>query len=227
MNLKIKPYFFRLIKENLTYLISSCFLFIIFLIMIKVGIDKISSGEKKIKALTKEVDKLQKKVTLFQTALPSTEKLDEDIKLLNNLIPNIEDYFSIIYALETLSQKTGFLVTDYSVNISKSTVNKLKLTVTGIGDSNSFIRFLDQYNFSGGRLITSDKIELTPELTGAIKIDLTFYSKSQKIGTENELLVNEKAFQDLESIKRKVSFNLITSEEENLDLNYPKKTNPF
>lgn len=225
--MKIKPYLLRLIKENVIYIISIFFLLVMITVAIKVGLNKIFQSELKIKTLTKEIDQLQKKANLFKVSIPSTEKLDEDIRLLNRLIPNLEDFFSIIYSLETLSQKTGFNIVDYSVNIDKSAVNELKLNVTGIGDSGSFIKFLNEYNFAGGRLITSDKIVLKPELIGAVKIDLTFYSKNVPVSGSSEIQTDDKIFKDLEAIKQKVSFNFAEPDQKNLDLSYPRKSNPF
>ncbi len=226
MKLKIKPYLLRLVKENIVYIFSLFFLFILIVIVIKTGFDKITDSNSKIKTLTNEVNSLQSKAAFFQETIPDTAKLDEDVKLLNLLIPNIEDYFSIIYSLETLSQKTGFNVVGYSVSIGKSTPNKLRLSVTGLGDSTSFMKFLDEYNFSGSRLITSDKIELNPQLTGAIKIDLTFYNKSTST-TNTDITPNKKIFQELEAIKQKVNFDFSQNVQENQDLSYPKKSNPF
>lgn len=225
--MKIKPHLLHLIKQNVVYLISIFFLLVMIAIAIKVGLGKIFNSELKIKTLTKEIDQLQKKANLFKVSIPSTEKLDEDIRLLNSLIPNLEDYFSIIYSLETLSQKTGFNIVDYSVNIGKSTVNKLKISVTGIGDNDSFIKFLNEYNFAGGRLITSDKIVLNPELIGAVKIDLTFYSKNVPVSSSSEIQIDNKIFKDLEAIKQKVTFNFAETDQENIDLSYPRKSNPF
>ena len=117
------------------------------------------------------------KVTLMNSAVPQSEKLDEDVKFLNTLIPDVEDYFSVIYALEQLSKKTNFVITSYSVNVKASTTDKLRINVTGVGDSESLIHFLKDYNFDGGRLITSDKVQLDPNFSGSIIINLTFYNK--------------------------------------------------
>ena len=228
MRLRIKPYLLRLIRENLVYLLSSLLLTVLIITVTKVSLDKIIQAETDIGTLNSDISKLQKKITLFQTVIPPSNKLDEDVALLNSLIPNVEDYFSVIYSLETLSEKTGFSIIGYSVNVNKSTANKLRLTVTGVGDSNSFLKFLQNYNFAGGRLITSDKIELNPQLSGSIKLDLTFYNKSTANNNTDINVTDNKAFQDLESIKQKVSFDFGQSQAaENLDLNYPKKSNPF
>lgn len=225
MKLKIKPYLFRLIKENILYIISLFFLLIFIIVTTKLSLDKINLGKSRINILKTDVDQLNKKVKLYQKSIPSTDKLDEDVKLLNRLIPNVEDYFSVIYALDKLSEKTGFLIINYSVNVKKSTSDKLRLTVNGIGDSEGFLRFLEEYQFSGGRLITSDKIELNPEMSGTIKLNLTFYNKAVKPENKEITMTDSKIFDKLESIKEKVSFDF--NEEGGIDLDYPKKNSLF
>lgn len=225
MKLKIKPYLFRLIKENILYIVSLFFLLILIITTIKLSLDKINLGKSRINILKTDINQLNKKVKLYQESIPSTDKLDEDIKLLNRLIPNVEDYFSVVYALDKLSEKTGFLIINYIVNVKKSTSDKLRLTVNGIGDSEAFLRFLEEYQFSGGRLITSDKIELNPEMSGTIKLNLTFYNKAVKPGNEEITITDSKIFDKLESIKEKVSFDF--DEEEEIDLDYPKKNSLF
>ena len=226
--MKIKPFIRRLIKENIFYLIGNVFIFILIIITVRIGLTENLSYDKKITALKIELNQLQNKVALMNTIIPSSDKLDEDLKLLNTIIPNIEDYFSIIYALEKLSQKSSFIITTYSVNVSKSTTEKLKLSVTGIGDSQSFINFLKNYNFGGGRLITSDKIQLDPKFFGSIIIDLTFYAKNVSTGKSLELAPDDKIFKELETLKSKVNFSFDSNSASNTpDLNYPKKSNPF
>lgn len=226
--MKIKPFIQRLIKENIFYIVGNVFIFILIIITIKIGFTENSNYNKKIAVLKTELSQLQNKVTLMNTTIPPSDKLDEDLNFLNTLIPNIEDYFSIIYALEKLSQKSNFVITEYVVNVEKSTAEKLKLSVTGIGESQFFINFLKNYNFGGGRLITSDKIKIDPNFFGSIKIDLTFYSKNVSTGKNLELAADEKIFKELETLKSKVNFSFDSNgETNNPDLNYPKKTNPF
>lgn len=225
MKLKIKPYLFRLIKENVLYIVSLFFLLILIVTTIKLSLNKINLGKSRINILKTDINQLDKKVKLYQESIPSTDKLDEDIKLLNRLIPNVEDYFSVIYALDKLSEETGFLIINYSVNVKKSTSDKLRLTINGIGDSEAFLRFLEKYQFSGGRLITSDKIELNPEMSGAIKLNITFYNKAIKPGNEEIMIADSEIFNNLESIKKKVSFDF--DEKERIDLDYPKKNSLF
>lgn len=228
MKNKIKPFIRHLIRENIFYIIGNVFIFALIIIVIRIGLTENSSYNEKIKTLKTELGQLQNKITLMQTTIPSSAKLDEDLNFLNALIPNIQDYFSIIYALEKLSQKSGFVITEYSVNVGDSTSERLKLEVTGSGDSQSFINFLKNYNFSGDRLITSDKIKLDPNFFGSIKIDLTFYAKSVETDKNLELIPDYKFFQELETLKSKVNFSFDSNTViNNPDFDYPKKSNPF
>jgi len=224
---KIKPYLYQLISKNLVYLISTVLIFIFFLLSIKIGLGKISTLDTKNKSLTTDINALQTKYSLLNNPLILEENLDEDIVFLNQLIPNSEDYFSIIYALENLSQKTNFNIVSYNINLSSSTKNRLKLLVSGIGDINSFMNFLETYNFAGGRLITAEKISLSPQIPNLIGINLTFYNKKISYNSQAQVKVNENIFEKISTLKKKVSFNFTQNAEENLDLSYPRKSNPF
>lgn len=228
MKNKIKPFIKRLIKENIYYIIGNIFILTLIIITFRIGLSESSNYNTKISSLKTENIGLMNKVTLMNSTIPGSEKLDEDVSFLNALIPNAEDYFSIIYALEKLSQKSGFIITDYTISISSSTLEKLRMKISGEGDSLTFVNFLKDYNFSGGRLITSDKVQLDPNFSGAIIIDLTFYSKKTVAANSLELSPNSNIYKELETLKAKVNFNFentIASSSPNLD--YPKKNNPF
>ncbi|KKP60296.1 MAG: hypothetical protein UR56_C0026G0004 [Candidatus Roizmanbacteria bacterium GW2011_GWC2_34_23] len=228
MKNKIKPFIKRLIKENIYYIIGNVFIFILIIITVKIGITEITKYKTKIASLELENIQLMNKVTLMNSSIPVSEKLDEDVKFLNTLIPDVEDYFSIIYALENLSQKSNFIITSYVVNVGTSTSEKLRMKVTGIGDSKSFIDFLKDYNFSGGRLITSDKVQLDPNFSGSIIIDLTFYNKKTEVANKLEKSPNSNIFKELESLKAKVNFSFDNNSGlSSPSLDYPKKSNPF
>jgi len=228
MKNKIKPFIKRLIKENIFYIIGNIFIFLLIIVTIKIGVTEIADYKTKIDLLKVENTELMNKVTFMNSTIPEPDKLDDDVKFLNTLIPNTEDYFSIIYALEKLSQKTNFIITNYTVNVGTSTSEQLRITVTGVGNSQSFIDFLKDYNFSGGRLITSDKIQLDPNFAGSLIINLTFYSKKTEVSDKLETFPNANIYKELETLKSKVNFSFESNEatgEANLD--YPKKTNPF
>ncbi|MFA5770477.1 MAG: hypothetical protein WC894_03215, partial [Patescibacteria group bacterium] len=228
MKNKIKPFIKRLIKENIYYIIGNVFIFLLIIITIKIGLTENAKYKTKINSLELENIDLMNKVTLMNSTIPDTDKLDEDVRFLNTLIPNSEEYFSIIYTLEKLSQKSNFIITNYTVNVGKSTSQKLKISVTGVGNSQSFVDFLKSYNFSGGRLVTSDKVQLDPNFSGSLIIDLTFYTKKTEAGNKLEKSPNVNIYKELESLKTKVNFsfdNNVATASPSLD--YPKKANPF
>lgn len=228
--IKIKPYLYQLIKENILYIAFSFGFLILIIFLVQSSVAKIFTLNQKYQTTTSEVNKLRKRFDLLNTIVPSTEELEQDIKILNALIPNAEDYFSILYALDKLSQDTGFIIASYDVDMKKSTSDKLKLSVSGIGDTANFINFLNSYNFSGGRLITSDKIELNAKTSGQIKIDLTFYNKKINLNYNQNMTINKKVFEDIIALKSKINFifdDQSASETANVDTNYPIKNNPF
>ena len=129
-----------------------------------------------------------------------------------------------------MSQKTGFLITSYTINLTTSQPNKLRLNIGGIGDNNAFLNFLRDYPFSGGRLITADKIELGSQTTGVTKIDVTFYSKKVTSDKKETLNLSSQEIKEIEALKSKLDFIIKDSQSVNegeIDTNYPRKTNPF
>lgn len=226
--MKIKPFLRRLIKQNIVYIIGNIFLFILILACISIGFSQIHSYDDKITSAKTELSQALDKVTLMKTTIPPTDELNSDLEFLNTLIPNVEDYFSIILTLDHLSQKSNFIITSYTVNIGSSSDSRLKLTVIGQGDSQSFVDFLKNYNFGGGRLITSDKIKVDPNFVGLIQIDLTFYTKAIETNNNLDSIPDAKVFQNLAKMKSSVNFNMESvSASSSPDYNYPRKANPF
>lgn len=228
--IKIKPYLYQLIKENILYIIFSLCFLVLIIFLVQSSVAKIFTLNQEYQVTEREVNELKTRFDLLNTVVPSTKELEQDIKILNTFIPDEEDYFSIIYALDKLSQNTGFIITSYNVNMSASTVNKLKLSVSGVGDTAKFINFLSKYNFSGGRLITSDKIELDAKSSDQIQIDLTFYNKKDNIDYNQNMPINQKIFEDITTLKSKINFifdDQSASGEANIDTSYPTKNNLF
>ncbi|GAB4219118.1 MAG: hypothetical protein Fur009_3640 [Candidatus Microgenomates bacterium] len=230
MKIKINKFLINLIKQNITYIITFIFLIFLFITILLIGISKINHNKKIINKLTQELNNFKQQYSPYNYDDEKKLIIEEDIKLLNMLIPNIEDYFSIIYSLERLSSETGFAIVDYHVDVINSTKNSLQLTISGIGDSKSFLNFLEKYNFAGGRLITSNKIEFDSNKNNAIKLNLTFYSKdiSKSITSniDNSYLDLDNLLEKIDKIKSKITFDFI-SQQDNINLNYQKKSNPF
>ncbi len=225
--IKINPYFRQLIKDNFTYILGFIIILFLSFSILFFGLRRVSNINNNIKKLRDEIAILSSKAELINIAIPAQENLDEDIKILNQLIPNTEDYFSIIYALEKLSQETGFMIVDYTVNIGTSTPNKLKLTVTGLGDADSFLKFLQNYQFGGGRLITSDNILLSQNLNGTVKLDLTFYNKKTDIKSDQLIQPDKNLFKFINKVKSKIGVDYTNLKNSSDKIDYPAKDKPF
>ncbi len=185
-----------------------------------------ADNNQKLAQLQNDVNDLKsKRATLDSSIINNPGVVDEDVQVMNKLIPEAEDYFSIIAALEELSSKTGFIVTSYEVNVNQSGENKLSVSVTGIGDQQSFIEFLRQYNFQGERLITIENISLGEDQIGGFTLALNFYNKKASSIPNTNLDYNA-SLNQIETIKRKVYFNL-TNTQSTVNGDYQKKSNPF
>lgn len=230
MKIRIKPYLRTLLKENLAYFIVNVLLFIVALVFLLYNMDEIPKRQAKIDQLDKEISNLKDKTRLVESKGSASDKdLQNYSILLNNLIPNSEDYFSIIYALEKLSQDTGFLISNYSINLQASTGQKTKLKITGKGNKDVFLKFLEKYNYGGGRFTTSDKISLANQFSEGLTLDISLYNKNIPI---NEELTGRKSnpalIQEVKKIMDKVDFELKNNTEDSVEsYDYPKKTNPF
>ena len=222
-------YYSILIAENIVYILANIVLTILILFLVIPFFQQTLENKQKINDLNNEINLLTSKKNNLKLFAQNDLNIEKAIKILNYLVPNEEDYFSILYALEKLSGKTGLLITSYVINLSDKNPNRLRLTVTGLGDINTFLDFLKEYNFGGGRLITSDNLSLNFQHQSGFKIDIIFYN--QKINTKNlsNLTIDDPTFfKKINELLAKTEFVLKESSEEAfLDINYPRKTNPF
>lgn len=230
MKLKIKPYLRFLLKQNLVYFILLGVLFILSATIVPYFISQISQAIKDLDKAKAETNLLQVKKRVLQAVVNEHgSDIDSDLTLINRLIPDSEDYFTMIYSLEKLTASSGFIINSYAVNLTKSTGNKLSLTVTGLGDSESFLELLRIYNFGGGRLITAEKIGIDPSQQNGITLELNFYNEKVKLDA-NDKQDFQASINELNELRSKVKFSLV--EENDLinlseDESYPTKTSLF
>lgn len=184
----------------------------------------------------KEVDLMNGEVSMLSNrfnTLKYNKSLTEDQikeynKLLASLIPETEDFFSIIYALEEISNASQFIITNYEINISKTTREKLTITAEGRGDSEAFLNFLQEYQFAGGRLVTSDRIQYGGAGSGSTKITLNFYSKRFSFNETVQVpQLSKEEIQKLEDIKQKVKFQFSSTDYQTTNTDYATKKDPF
>jgi len=229
MKLKIDYYLFKVAKENFIYLVFFAGLILIYVFFSLTFLKKIADASSNITKLTKEITDLKKKSQLVnykQEIINEGIDFNQTNKLFTKLIPNEEDYFSVIAALEKISTETNFLIINYSINLKSSTKDKLSLTIEGKGDQDAFFKFLKDYRYLGGRLITVDKIDCRTTGFTQAKLIVNFYSgktTEKNLTSNTELTEEEKKL--IKTIKEKVSLELKT--EEASSSSYPVKSNPF
>lgn len=216
-----------LFKTHFLYFLADFILFLAIIFTITFGIKKAIENKEKIESLKEEIKTLSEKQNNFYVMRNANLDFEKTLKIFNQLIPEEEDYFSIIYALETLSQKTGFQITSYAVNLSESSPGRLRLLVSGTGSTDSFLNFLKEYNFGGKRLITSNNLSLSLQQS-EFKIELSFYSKKKVAVESSSFLIPPTFPKEVEKIMAKTEFIFKeSSQEASFNLNYPRKQNPF
>lgn len=169
----------RILKKNFPFVLSLVSLCFISMFVIYLNIWQYSENSVKIAALDSEIADYNKKKLLldFKNQVVDTEiDLDSANQALAQLIPAEEDYFSVLAALEKLSTQSKFIITYYNIIISKSTANKLAIMIEGEGNPNTFLEFLKEYNFAGGRLVTIDRIDFSQKAFTGAKVNLSVYS---------------------------------------------------
>ncbi|MCX7881302.1 MAG: hypothetical protein N2482_02185 [Patescibacteria group bacterium] len=232
MRLKIDYYLTRIFKKHFILLFSFIFIWLIFIFIIYFFFNNYGQTKREISSLKEEIQGLKKKAELINYKKQIEKEginISQMNKILNQLVPLEEDYFSIIYALEKISQKTNFIIISYSININRSHSEKLSLTITGLGDRESFFRFLQNYSFGGGRLITIDNINYTTEGFSQIQISLNFYSNLLKKKSTPMILekLTKEELETLKKIQEKTEIELKSSNSDLEEIEYPTKTNPF
>lgn len=187
---------------------------------------RVSEIQNKLNTTRLELDELRTKKDLIQNFALERETIDQDLLLMSRLIPQSQDYFSIIQSLENLSQRTQFQIVSYQINLTESTDSKLSIVVRGIGDSQSFLTFLDSYQVDGGRLITMEKLKINPQTPGEVQLDMNFYIESP--AAADRAIEYEETIRKLDQIKGTISYDLAaptaTGEQ---DYSFETKKNPF
>lgn len=228
MKPKINPYIKYLLTENVFYIVIAFILLILVFIVPSIVINTYFQNSEKINTLNEELQEInsKKNALSFLSSTPS-KNIDEYYNIVSSLIPEAENYFTIIYALNNLSELTNFNITSYSLNLKESTENKISIEVSGIGNQNEFLNFLKEYNVGGGRLITAEEITLNSEGFTGITLRLNFYSQKSSL-FQKGTIDYKKVLTEIDKLKSKIKFNFQTEEKENVILeDYPTKTNPF
>ena len=210
-------------------LLVSLVVFIVLFLLVLVFYGSFNEQKKDVELLTGEVQMLKNRYdTLKYNKLVTEEQIKEYNKLLASLVPETEDFFSIIYALEEISASSGFMIKNYTIDVGNTTRERLTLSVEGKGSTDSFLAFLQEYQFAGGRLATSDKIQYGGANSSNTRVTLIFYSKRFTFDESVQVpQFSKEEIAKLEDIKQKVKFQFSSSAYQSISTDYEVKKNPF
>ncbi len=218
-------YNLRLIKSYAIYIWVFIIALCILLYLIIIQVPAYFTSREQVNTLKNEVTQLNSKKNIIYSY--DASELDSLIKTMNMLLPNSEDYFSIFRSLDIISRRSNFNITSYSVNFSKSNSERLSLQIEAEGSPDGLLSFLNEYKFSGGRLITMDKVNFSPSTTETT-FDITFYTKNIPTNVQGNLTDIDKAtFNKIKEINSQYNTIFNSNGSNTSDDLYVRKENPF
>ncbi len=218
----------RIVKDQSSLLITlGVFILLLFVVLIFYG--RYNEQKKEVELMNGEVKMLKNRYeTLKYNKSLTEDQIKEFNLLLASLVPETEDFFSIIYALDQISEVSGFQITDYTIDVGNASREILTLNIVGKGNPESFLSFLREYHFTGGRLITSNKIQYGGVNAGNTKVTLNFYSKQYTINESIQVpQLSKQEIDKLNALKAKIKFQFSSSGFQSVSTDYSIKTNPF
>lgn len=144
--------------------------------------------------------KLQGEISYFNLASKLTANdVEAYNSLLLRLIPEVEDYFSIIASLERLSLYTGLDVSRYSIDLPERGSDKFTLSIVGTVPKSILPLFLANYQYGTGRLVTVENMSINNNDENNVNLVLNFYSRP--VTTSNILKVGSLSEGDINLMK--------------------------
>ncbi len=174
--------------------------FILFLVYLGYKIYGVYSETQALKA---EIDQLKSSSLLIKNNKDLLEdNISEYNAILDKMIPDSETYFQVISTLEQLEDRMGVNVESYSINLPETTEEKMSLTLTISGTKESIETLFENYRYSGGRLITNEKLEYSREgLESTTFIVNMFHAASDTTLSSDTSGSNIISTEDIEFIK--------------------------
>lgn len=217
----------KIFRRNLPLLMGLVSLCLVSLLIVYLNFLQYQSNKLRIEVLKSELDAYSRKKSLldFKNQVVDREfDLDTANLALTQLIPVKEDYFSILATMEKLSAQTNFIITSYNIIVENSTPDKLAILIEGQGDPDVFLEFLKEYNFSGGRLVTIDKIDFSQESFKGVKVNINVYS-GKVDSLQSGVNLDNVDIPLINNMLTKVQIEL--KPETSVVTDYPTKSNPF
>ena len=161
------------------------------------------SASQSIEDARQERSKLEGEISYFNlTKKLASDKVENFNNILLQLIPEQEDYFLLIASIERFSQRTGLKVDTYSVDVPEEGSDKFTMTIAGSFAPSQLNRFLDNYQYGTGRLVTIENMTLNESNTkdrgqiDDVRMTINFYSR--KVSTSNLIRVGSLSQKDID-----------------------------
>lgn len=202
---------------------------VVMLFLLIFSLNSLSVSKDKKQVVISELNRLELRINNLKKGKNLVEdEIDEINQLFSILIPDKEDFFSIIYALEKISQESGFNIDEYSIALGGE-AEKVQIAINGTGDIDSFLKFLQSYQFAGGRFATSKSLNFTNSKFNSTKVNLTFYNKRTAVNAELVPKITDKDIEFIRKIKEKIKIDLkaIPPNDSAVFEDYKIKKNPF
>lgn len=158
-------------KKNIIYFIFLFFLLFLILYLIFLLILNNSELSEKIKTINEQNINLKRRIEKLDNL--KNYNLEENIKLVNKIIPNNDDIFTVIYTLINLGNNLNVAIPYFEVNANQIKRGKFSIKVDIIADD--ILNFLNNYLLSSGRLITISSLKINTE-GNKYPLDLHFYN---------------------------------------------------
>lgn len=225
MKIKIDNFTKSLLREKVLYFVSFAVFLLILIFFIPSQIADYENLSHKIDDVKIEISKLEKKDAVIRSY--SVDEVNKLIEVLNRLVPQSEDYFSIFQTLDKLSADTGFKIVSYSIGLSEGNSGKISLSIGSEGTPDSLLNFLERYQYEGGRLITMDSIKFQPN-TSLSRLAVNLYSKDIKVrGSQTIPKIDQKIIDEVRKISDKIGNVGTLNNDLKVSTDYATKPNPF
>lgn len=143
-----------------------------------------------------ERNRLEGELSYLNITQEAIGDVDTYNSILIRLVPESEDYFSIIASLERLSIRTGLQISRYSITLPESGSDKYTMSIVGTIDQSQFPTFLQRYKYGSGRLVTVENMSINTQKENNVRLTLNFYSR--KVTTSSINRVGTLTSEDLE-----------------------------
>lgn len=227
MRIFIGRYTMQLLRRNSIYILSGVIFLLLILFVLPLQIKTYIDIRNDNAGLVREIVNLErKKATILSF---NAEEVDLLVSTLDTLLPSKEDYFTIFTVLDNISTQTEFRVVSFTLILSKTPGEVLTLKITTEGTPEAFVKFLENYQYKGGRLITMDELTYSP-VSAQTSLTLVFHTKDVKpVISQEAPKIDPVRLERIRTVARELQESLTTSPEEFVDTtsDYSTKDNPF